>query len=644
MTCPRCNYEWDVSKNPCPRCGLLVRLPGRLGARPPLASGEAMPGGPHSPDVAHPPKSAFNATPPIAPQTRFGQQSGRIPSLNNQEKNRPSSNPLPPLTPYPQRPALNEKRADEIAREANERSQAAFSGKQDKADAAPFLKPMPDMPRSTTPPAQHSPDNPFLARLQRDDMLYEKPMPATRNTPTPESELAPPRNVPQRPQGQPPVPRLTRSTENLAPEVQRPVRSSRLVTDALHKESKQPVPPTPLLPTDLATTPSSRRNTPQFELPPLTSGTLLRGGRYRLRELQGRQEWLEGIVETTWAAQDAQRSGSQVTISELTTPESRSMTMQSMLRNATMGLTSIGRHAHIPTLWDAFSDQGRSFFVFEPTEGESIAARMHHTGRALPEENVIECCLQIAEVLEILAQQSPPMVHGLITPEHILIGRAKAEYVLTNFSIVLASGATQYITGIDRSFLSVYASPEFARGAIDGRADLYSLLATAYHAVTGSMPTISDGSIPQAQRLNPTVSPAFDAILSRGLHTTQTERYQRLSELRQDLLAINSVNGSVVVRSSTPAPLEPPNPERTTPRQVARSPLPKQTGDTLSQILPSMLASGIQQDEQEQKLLLPRPEDLESMPQQNDARQAMFWLMGILLCLIVIVIVSRGIA
>src|SRR5215475_8482163 len=29
MTCPRCGNEWDVSKSPCSRCGLLVRIPTR---------------------------------------------------------------------------------------------------------------------------------------------------------------------------------------------------------------------------------------------------------------------------------------------------------------------------------------------------------------------------------------------------------------------------------------------------------------------------------------------------------------------------------------------------------------------------------------------------------------------------------------
>ncbi|HKF39222.1 MAG TPA: protein kinase, partial [Ktedonobacteraceae bacterium] len=287
---------------------------------------------------------------------------------------------------------------------------------------------------------------------------------------------------------------------------------------------------------------------------PLLPGVLLRGGRYRLQELQERQDWLSGVFEATWSGKDSHRGDSRVTIIEVVLPENTSVMTQTILRTATMSLASVGRHPHIPTLWDAFSDQGRSFFVFEPVEGESLMTRMRYSGRALPEEEVIECCLQMTDVLDLLAQQSPQLVHGLIRPEHIVVGRNGSYYILTNFSIVLAGGATQYIVGLDRSRLSPYAPPEFVRGVVDVRTDMYSLIATAYHAVTGSVPAGIGGSVPQAQRINPAVSPEFDAILAKGLRAVANQRYQRPSELRQDLLAMRSVSGSLVPgRSNLPS-------------------------------------------------------------------------------------------
>ncbi len=266
---------------------------------------------------------------------------------------------------------------------------------------------------------------------------------------------------------------------------------------------------------------------------------------------------------------------------------------------------------------------------------------MRRTGRALPEQDVIECCLQMTEILEILVQQSPPLVHGLIQPEHIIKGLASSDYVLTNFSIILAGGATQYVTGMDHTHLSPYTAPEFARGPIDVRSDLYSLVATAYHAVTGSLPVNAGTSIPQSQRLNPNVSSAFDAILTRGLRPMASQRYQRPSELRQDLLAIRSVNNTVTANSNPQKGLDVQKVELSVSPQIPPTTQVISADEGQSTRLPSGLSADLFKS-QEPSLLLPRPEELPAMLERNDAQQAVFWLIGILICLIAIVIVGRG--
>lgn len=383
-----------------------------------------------------------------------------------------------------------------------------------------------------------------------------------------------------------------------------------------------------------------------MQVSPLAAGTLLRGGRYRLHEQRGRQDWLSGSYEAMWVAQDAQRGGSQVAICELVLPDNASIMIQSFLGSATRSLSQVGRHPHISTLWDAFSDKGRSFFVFEPVDGESLLARMRRTGRAMPEQDAIECCLQMTEILELLAQQSPPLMHGLISPEHVFSTRNGSQYVLTNFSLVLAGGATQFIAGIDRSLLTPYAAPEFTRGAIDVRSDLYSLMATAYHTVTGSVPSGVSGSIPSAQRLNPNVSAEFDAILSKGLRPIAAQRYQRPSELRHDLLAMRSVSGSLVpggVQSSMAAARSFQNQQN----QQNQQNLPTSAVDIATQEAFKPVAQALQsivplEDDEDKKNLLPRPEDLPPMPRTSVQFSTGVMLGIILLSMIILVAVSRG--
>ncbi len=438
------------------------------------------------------------------------------------------------------------------------------------------------------------------------------------------------RGVPQRPQSAAP---FNSTMDTLMPELQRnfnPPRPSRLVTGPLTNNPAQ------------QSSPNQQNNTRPMgaDTRQLTPGTILRGGRYRLHELQERQDWLSGVYETMWVAQDAQRGASSVMICEVFLPDSSSMIIQSILRSATMALTSVGRHPHIATLTDAFSDRGRHFFVFDPIEGESLLSRMRRTGHAMQEQEVIECCLQMTEVLELLSQQAQPLVHGLIRPEHIMIGRSGSQYVLTNFSIVLAGGATQFVSGIDRTRLSVYTAPEFVRGVLDARTDLYSLLATAYHVVTGSLPSSVSGSIPSAQRINPNISSAFDGVLSKGLRPIANQRYQRPTELRQELLAIRSVSGTLAPNAGRRMD-QPPGRIPDLGQSALRAE-PVTTSQAPNSVAQAFQSLAPESEFEEEKLLLPLPEELPPLAPRNDTLQATLWLVSLLICLILVVIFSRG--
>lgn len=375
----------------------------------------------------------------------------------------------------------------------------------------------------------------------------------------------------------------------------------------------------------------------------LEPGMLLHHGRYRLHQMQARRYWLAGLYEASWIAQDVQRAGFQVIMRELVLPENVASTMQAALQVATMSLASVGRNTHLPTLLDAFSERGRNFFVFAPIEGESLLSHMRRTGRPLAETEVIEMCLQMTEVLELLSHQSPPLVHGLISPESIVIGRGGNEYILTSFSIVLASGATQLIAGIDRNKLSPYTAPEIIRGLIDVRSDLYSVLATAYYAVTGSTPATVNGSVPPAQRINPSVSPQLNAILARGLRSDVHQRYQHPSELRQELLAIrHGAKGmfgdfGVASRQETATPLTQHSSEGK--QHIEITPVSTNINDTLAQTLQSLAPDD---DLDTYKTLLPRPEELPPIPEQNYKLQAGIWIASILVCLLILLIIGRG--
>ena len=588
MICPRCGNEWDATKGACTRCGFVVHIVGQSGSYQNL---------------------------PDSPQ-RNGQQSGGL------------SNPKlqPGGLTVPVQPGLQATgRSTSMTSVPPQGSNYGYTNSPSTFEGA-FPKPsfeknvLRGVPQGMQQTGMRSTDS-LSYNNSAQGQGFSPTYPANRSMGYPQQDMLRPQTPvqPQSPMRQYPSEPPTRNTTNQ--QMPRPASSFQHAPNVL----------SPM-----------RSNVMTSSARPLLPGVLLRGGRYRLQEIQERQDWLSGVFEAVWIGKDAHRAGSQVMICEVVLPENTSVMTQTILRTATMALATIGRHPHIPALWDAFSDQGRSFFVFEPIEGETLMARMRYSGRALPEQEVIECCLQLTDVLELLAQQSSQLVHGLIRPEHIILSRNSFQYMLTNFSVVLAGGATQYIAGMERSRLSSYTAPEFVRGVVDVRTDMYSLIATAYHAVTGSAPSSISGSIPQAQRINPNVSSAFDAILSKGLRTVPNQRYQRPSELRQDLLAMRSVSGTLVSGQSSTSVLRNNSPSLVSKNGQRFDLSTQHPSDQVAQALPLLLNTN--DDMEDQVLLLPKPEDLPPMKAANNTMNAAILLSLILVTLVVIVILSQMMA
>lgn len=590
MRCPRCRNEWDVTQGPCPSCGFA------------LSSGQGA--------------TTRRVLPPS--QTAQPQQQGGFP-VRQQPVTPPGDQPSGARAPLAAHPSRNP-----ASMPGSPRSPFVQAPVTPRPAASPTVPVTPGN-SGIFPPASNTPvaPNPSAKSLSQ-ERQNSGSMPSI-------NRMA--RAVPQRPQN-------TIATDPGATSAARPQvapRASRLVTDPLpgnvtHLQSLRP-PSSPQARRETtsaytADVSARARATDQDQLAP---GMLLRSGRYRLHEVIEKQRWLAGVYEATWTAEDAQRGGARVTVTEVVIPDTDPMVVHSTLRAATLALSSVGRHSHIPALWDAFSDHGRSFFVFETVEGESILARMRRTGHALSEREVVDCCAQMIDVLELLAQQSPPFAHGLIRPDHVIIARGGTHYILSNFSIILAGGATQFVTGMERTQLSPYTAPEFVRGSVDTRSDLFSLLATAYHAVTGSIPAGMSGSIPQPQRLNPAISAQFDAILTRGLRPVASQRYQRPSELRQDVLAMRSVSGSLVEEGRG---------ARRLPANEPRAEVPAvQLPDSVAQVLQSLDPDA---DLDDQRQLLPRPEELPPLPARNDWMFSSIWIAAILVALVVLLAFSRG--
>ena len=263
-------------------------------------------------------------------------------------------------------------------------------------------------------------------------------------------------------------------------------------------------------------------------------GDILNQGRYRLIEqfvLPDNQRE-QGVA---WLAADLSAGGIQVVVREVVISPAEQAYRQQTMRAVALRLSEVSQHPGFPKVVDVFREGDRDFIVLQHIKGESLASLLKRQGGALPEFTVAEYGRQLCEMLTVLNRQQPPVVHGAISPETVIISPDRTHVHL----IHLPFFPPNELSSADA--VAGYKPPEQVHGIADPAADLYAVAATMHHAVTGSDPSERAAFFyPVARRLNPDVSSQMETILARELRHSVPQRYMRAADMQQALTALLS--------------------------------------------------------------------------------------------------------
>ncbi len=143
-------------------------------------------------------------------------------------------------------------------------------------------------------------------------------------------------------------------------------------------------------------------------------------------------------------------------------------------------------HPGLPTVRSDLVDGDRYYMISDYVDGndlQSLLVAGDDAGLALP--TVLDLIDQLAQTLDHLHGHSPPVVHGDLKPENVVVtGDARA--VLIDF------GAAMRV-GDDRERLGTpgFSAPEVLAGeALTPAADVYSLAALTVFLLTGIVPKL----------------------------------------------------------------------------------------------------------------------------------------------------------
>ena len=206
--------------------------------------------------------------------------------------------------------------------------------------------------------------------------------------------------------------------------------------------------------------------------------------------------------------------------------------------------TSALQHPNIVGVLDVNElPDGRPYLVVELLEGEQLGAYFERNGRLAVDE-AVSICRPICQAL--MAAHSKGIVHRDIKPENLFLvgeGRGRTTKVLDfGISRVGASSAKLTKTGTVMG-TPTYMPPEQARGRrVDQRADVYSVGAILYEAVTGQRPfdgvdpmstlaAVLTDEPPRPCTLVPSLPSGLEVVIQKAMAKSAKDRYRTMREL-----------------------------------------------------------------------------------------------------------------
>ena len=210
-------------------------------------------------------------------------------------------------------------------------------------------------------------------------------------------------------------------------------------------------------------------------------------------------------------------------------------------------------HPHIVGVHDFGEHEGLFYFIMEYVDGANLR-RLLADGPLSP-ALALQIVPQVCDALQYAHEEG--IVHRDIKPENILLDQ-KGRVKIADFGLAKLLGQAPMHTRLTASRQVMgtphYMAPEQMERplTVDHRADIYSLGVVFYEMLTGELPL--GRFAPPSHKAG--VDQRLDAIVFRALENQAERRYQRVSELQRDVIAVGPAIPAGA--SSHPRPVSPP--------------------------------------------------------------------------------------
>lgn len=228
-------------------------------------------------------------------------------------------------------------------------------------------------------------------------------------------------------------------------------------------------------------------------------------------------------------------------------------------------------HPGICTIYEVEEFDHQPVIVMELLEGQTLKERIRDG--PISTDQLLDFGIQLSDALA--AAHHRGIIHRDLKPGNIFVvdeGRVKIlDFGLAKVLPIEVEGLQEESLTLDGSIpgTTPYMSPEQARGEeIDTRSDLFSLGVVLFELATRERPFARKNRIltinailndrpPAPGSVNPALPPELDAIIGKTLEKDPGSRYQKASEIRNDLQQLKRAtdSGKSVAAKSSHRPI-----------------------------------------------------------------------------------------